>query len=96
MGGIQLPKKYINRLLFDILLKKTKRIFARDHETVDELKNYGYQNGEFFMDTSFFAYDRQLYKQTKTDKKYIIVNVNKNAEQFLPDIIEDVKKIYNE
>lgn len=98
MWGIQLPKKYINRLLFDILLKKTKHIFARDHETVNELKTYGYQDVEFFMDTSFFAYDRKSYHQTKktATKKYILVNVNKNAEHFLPEIIGDIKKVYNE
>ena len=54
MGGIQLPKKIFNRFLFTRILKRTKHIFARDHETVDELKKHGYNNIEFSMDTSFF------------------------------------------
>ncbi|MEI6119194.1 MAG: hypothetical protein WCP92_08600 [bacterium] len=57
MGGIQLPKKLFNRFLFTRILKRTKHIFARDHETVHEMKTYGFDNVEFFMDTSYFAYD---------------------------------------
>lgn len=96
MGGIQLPKKYINRLLFKRILKDTKNIFARDQETVDELSGYGYKYAEFFMDTSYFAYDRKKNRQNPSDKRYIIVNLNKNAEKFLPDIIQEVKKLYNQ
>lgn len=96
MWGIQLPKKRINRLLFRYILKRTKRIFARDHETVDELKKYGYHNVEFFMDTSYFAYDRKKKKYEESEKKYVVINLNKNAEQFLPKIIQDVKKLYNQ
>jgi len=98
MGWIQIPKKTINRLLFTILLKKTKRIFARDYETIEELKTYGFDNGEFFMDTSFFAYNRKAVKTNTTEtfqQKYIVVNINKNAEKFLPEIIQEVKNYYN-
>lgn len=100
MGGIQIPKKIFNRLLFTCILKRTKHIFARDNETVHALKTYGYHNVEFFMDTSFFAYPRKKIKNEKwimnNWRKYIIVNLNKNAEQFLPEIIQDVKKLYNQ
>lgn len=101
MGGIQVPKKRFNRFFFKILLKKTKRIFARDHDTVHELKTYWYENVEFFMDTSYFAYDRKSFHHLSTSiaqdtKKYIIINLNKNAEQFLPEIIQDVKRLYNQ
>jgi len=98
MGGIQLPKKFINRILFKKLLKRTKRIFARDHETVHELQTYGYKNVEFFMDTSFFAYNRKALRDYKTEtfqQKFIVVNINKNAEKFLSEIIHDVKTYYN-
>jgi len=112
MGGIQRPKKIFNRFLFKRLLERTKHIFARDTETVHEFKNHGYSNVEFFMDTSFFAYNREKIK--KSDKslknlkknhwkktsdfsdKYIVINLNKNAEHFLPEIIQDVKKLYNQ
>lgn len=98
MGGIQIPKKLFNRFLFTRIIKRTKHIFARDHETVDELKKYGYKNIEFSMDTSFFAYNRKTCKQKSTaifQQKYIVVNVNKNAEKFLPEIIQEVKNYYN-
>jgi len=38
MGGIQIPKKKINIQLFKFLLKRTKKILARDKESVTELK----------------------------------------------------------
>jgi len=50
------------------------------------------------MDTSFFAYNRKSNKRIKPQtfqQKYIVVNVNKNAEQFLPEIIQEVKGYYN-
>ena len=100
MWGIQTPKKLFNRFLFKIILKRTKHIFARDHETIHELKKYGFDNVEFFMDTSFFAYPRKKIQNSKfriqNSRKYIVINLNKNAEQFLPEIIQDVKKIYNQ
>ena len=95
MGGIQFPKKIFNRFLFKKILKRTKRIFARDHETIHELKKYGYNNIEFFMDTSYFAYDRKK-RYGESERKYIVINLNKNAEKFFPEIIQDVKKLYNQ
>ena len=98
MGGIQVQKNLFNRFLFTRILKRTKHIFARDHETVDELQAYGYTKVEFFMDTSFFAYNRKSLKNIKAttyQQKYIIININKNAEKFLPELIQDVKNYYN-
>ncbi len=94
MGWIQIPKKIYNRFLFKKLLKRTKHIFARDQETVDEIKKYGFNNIEFFMDTSYFSYDWKKRKKTTSDKKYIVINLNKNGEKFLPKIIEDVQHRY--
>lgn len=96
MWGIQLPKKIFNRFLFTRILKRTKHIFARDHETVHDMKRYGFDKVEFFMDTSYFAYDWKKKKSSEWERKYIIINLNKNAEKFLPEIIQDVKKLYNQ
>lgn len=97
MGGIQIPKRSFNRYLFKILLKRTKHIFARDVDTVHDLQNYGYQQVDFFMDTSYFAYDRKKWRHSQPStyqQKFIIININKNAEKFLPEIIQDVKGYY--
>lgn len=67
-------------------------------DTVDEMKAHGFENVEFFMDTSYFAYPRKRVKGDEVENysKYIVINLNKNAERFLPEIIQDVKKIYNQ
>lgn len=59
------------------------------------------------MDTAYYAYDWTSFqkapavtkmgrprKKSLAPQKYIVVNLNKNAEQFLPTIIQDVKKYY--
>lgn len=46
------------------------------------------------MDTSYFAYDRKKRRYGKSDKKYIVINLNKNAKKFLHEIIEEVKHRY--
>ena len=89
MWWIQVPRKNINKSLFKLLLNKTKKIFARDFQSVHELKEFGFDNVEFFMDTAYFAYDRNKIK--RDPQKYIIVNVNKNGERFFDVIFQDVK-----
>jgi polysaccharide pyruvyl transferase WcaK-like protein len=100
MWGIQIPKKRKNKRLFRFLLKRTKKIFARDEESVHELKTFWYDNAEFFMDTSFFAYDRKTLRHWNTEtlkhSKYIIVNLNYNAQKFLPEILQDIQKYYHQ
>lgn len=96
MWWIQVPSKNINKSLFKILLSKTKKIFARDFESVNELKEIGFENAEFFMDTAYFAYDRKKvqnaeFRVQSWSNKYIIVNVNKNGEKFFDKIFQDVK-----
>ncbi len=123
MGWIQIPKKRINKWLFTIILKRTKKIFARDHESVSELKAYGFEQVEFFMDTSYFAYDWGKLKwapsqvenpqhrnilqkafqfihnithhapvvENTESQKYIVVNLNKNGEKFVDDILADIQ-----
>lgn len=91
MWGIQIPKKKSNLFLFKKLLKWTNYIYARDFETVENLKQFGYYNIDFFMDTAYFARDWQSnHEIKKTNKPYIIVNVNKNGERFLDEMKQDI------
>jgi len=89
MWGIQIPKKNQNKRLFDFLLKKIDTIWARDEETVNNLKIYGFKNASFFMDTAFYAYDWTSSIQ-KTHEKYIVVNLNKNWAHFVEELIDDI------
>ena len=91
MWGIQVPKQKKNKRLFNYLMKKVDYVYARDLESVYELKKYWFENAEFFMDTSYFAYDWKTVNEKNIRQKYIVVNVNKNGEQFLDDIIKDVQ-----
>jgi hypothetical protein len=40
MGGIQIPQKKINQMLFRWLLSQTEGVFARDPESVEALKDF--------------------------------------------------------
>ncbi len=92
MWWIQVPKKDRNKKLFDYLMKRVKYVYARDLESVYELKKYGFEGAEFFMDTSYFAFDWKRLEQDKLKRwRYIVINVNKNGEDFLDDIIKDIK-----
>jgi hypothetical protein len=68
MGGIQVPKKWYNKKLFDYLMKRVKYVYARDLESVYELKKYGFEDAEFFMDTSYFAFNWQELENKKLKK----------------------------
>jgi len=96
MGGIQVPQKEKNKRLFRYLLNKVDYVYARDLESVYELKKYGFENAEFFMDTSYFAYDWKSVNEKNVRQKYIVVNINKNWEHFLDDIIHDVQYYLHE
>ena len=93
MGGIQIPKKKWNLILFRWLLSKTKGIFARDEESVQELKALGYQKAEFFMDTSYFAYPRKEIKKIPQETKTVLINLNKNGEQFFEELIKECETL---
>ena len=46
------------------------------------------------MDTSYFAYDWSkitIDKGSGMEKPYIIVNLNKNAESFFDELVQDIK-----
>lgn len=95
MWWVQIPQKHLNKLLFKWTLKHTNAIYCRDFDGVKSLKEYWFKNVEFFMDTSFFV--RENWKQylKKSDKKYIIININKNWKMFMNDLITETKKYVN-
>lgn len=88
MGGIQVPKKQKNLILFRWLLRRTKAIFARDEESVQALQDFGFKKAEFFMDTSFFAYPWSKVEKTQQTKT-VLINLNKNGEQFFEDLVRE-------
>ncbi|MEI6426052.1 MAG: polysaccharide pyruvyl transferase family protein [Candidatus Absconditabacteria bacterium] len=89
MGGIQIPQKKQNTILFDFLLKQCSSIWARDEESVKELTKYGYKSASFFMDTAFYSYTWPKY--TGKSDKSIIINLNKHGAHFIDTLIEDMK-----
>ena len=90
MGGIQVPTKRINKVLFRRILRHTKQIFARDKEEIPAVQTFGFPRVSFFMDTSYFAVDnRKKFKHTSA-QKYIIININSKGLQFLPDICKEI------
>jgi len=91
MWGIQVPKKRINKMLFNLILKRTNKIYCRDFEWVSELKKYWFENAEFFMDTSYFVRDDWKKYLHKDGKKYFVININKNGKQFMDDLKKEVK-----
>ena len=81
-----------NKVLFRAILHATTKIFARDLHEVENIQHYGFEDIEFFMDTSYFAIDdRKKYKK-EAKQNYVIVNINRNGRLFMEDFIEDVKK----
>ena len=75
------------------MLKYTTACYLRDFDAVDEIVPY-VQNCEFFMDTSYFAYEWNtvsLDVEKKIEKPYVVVNLNKNAEQFFDELAQDIK-----
>lgn len=95
--GIQVPKKLRNKLAFNILLKNTNKIYVRDYGLENETKLK--DKLEFFPDTSIFVYDdidlvNYTWNYETEEKKYIIVNVNKKADNFFEKIKEIVDEYY--
>ena len=93
MWGVQIPKNEKKKTQLLSLLKNTTACYLRDFEAVDEIKPY-IKNCEFFMDTSYFAYDWKnisLNDKKNIEKPYIVVNLNKNAEKFFDELVKDIK-----
>ena len=91
MGGIQIPKKWWNKLLFKRLLSRAIKIFSRDFESIVCFQEYGYKNVEFFMDTSYFVKENWKKYKHKSDQQYIVVNLNSKGERFFDDLVQSCK-----
>lgn len=93
MWWVQKPKNKFKQQLLNFLLFFTSKCYLRDYEAVEEI--WKISNCEFFMDTSFFSYEwNNVKKNDKEDerKPYIVVNINKNAENFYEDLVKDIKE----
>ena len=93
MWWVQIPKNFKKKRQLLSLLKCTTACYLRDFEAVDEIAPY-VTNCEFAMDTSYFAYEWDkvlLDTDKKVGKPYIIVNLNKNAEQFFDELVQDIR-----
>ena len=76
------------------LLSKTEHIYARDLESVENLKNFWYKNVSFFMDTSRFAYQREsIQKNCTKENKIALINLNKNWEKFFEDLLIECENL---
>ena len=79
--------------MFRSLLKYTTACYLRDFDAVNELKPY-VDKCEFFMDTSYFAYDWNnvsVDNESQIKENYVVVNLNKNAEWFFDELVKDIK-----
>ena len=93
MWGAQIPKNEKKKWQLLSLLNYTTACYLRDFEAVDEIKPY-VKHCEFFMDTSYFAYEWDkvsLDEKKQIEKPYVVVNLNKNAEQFFDELVDDIK-----
>ena len=93
MWWVQIPKFKRKRKSLRSLLKYATICYLRDFEAIKELSPY-VDKCEFFMDTSYFAYDWNkvfLDREKKIGKPYVVVNLNKNAESFFDEMVEDIK-----
>lgn len=94
MWWVQIPKFKRKRKLLRSLLKYTTACYLRDFDAVKELSPYT-EKCDFFMDTSYFAYNWNyvsLNKEKITKKPYVVVNLNKNAEGFFDELVQDIKR----
>ena len=93
MWWVQIPKSLHKRKQLLSLLKYVTVCYLRDFEAVNEIKPY-VKKCEFFMDTSYFAYEWNkvsVDEEKKIEKPYVVVNLNKNAEQFFDELVKDIK-----
>ena len=93
MWWVQIPKNNHKKSQLLSLLKSTTACYLRDFEAVDEIKPY-VKECKFFMDTSYFAYEWNnvsVDEEKKVEKPYVVVNLNKNAEKFFDELVDDIK-----
>ena len=90
MWGVQVPKNLKNKRKLLSLLNNTTKCYLRDFNAVSEISPY-VRECNFFIDTSYFAYDWGGVLAKKSDKSYIVINLNKNGERFFGELVEDIK-----
>jgi len=98
---IQIPKKIWNKLIFKLFLWKAEKIYTRDYDLVWKIDKV-----EFFPDTSLYVMlwskkyivDEKNYKWLNNTEKqdWIVVNINKKAEKFFPEIENIVENFYRQ
>lgn len=90
---MQIPKNDKKKSQLLSLLKSTTACYLRDFDAVEEIKQF-VKNCEFFMDTSYFAYEWNkvsVCEEKEIEKPYVVVNLNKNAEKFFDELVQDIK-----
>ena len=93
MWWVQVPRFKRKRKSLRSLLKYATCCYLRDFDAVKEISPYT-NKCEFFMDTSYFAYEWNkvsLDGEKKIEKPYVVVNLNKNAESFFDELVKDIK-----
>lgn len=98
MWWAQIPQDSNRKKILDSLLKSSTACYFRDFQAVEEIQSITNKSCEFFMDTSFFAYDWSgvsTEEKKKREKPYVVINLNKNAEKFFDELVQDIK-IYAE
>lgn len=94
---MQIPKNEKKKKQLLSLLNYTTACYLRDFEAMEEIKSY-VKKCEFFMDTSYFAYEWDKVSsdgKNEIEKPYVVVNLNKNAEQFFEELVQDIKSYSN-
>lgn len=96
MWWIHVPNSKFQLVCLKWFLKKASYLYLRDFQSVDEVKKLWFQNTDFFMDTSYFAYDWAGVKENQYKNPYIVVNVcdQKFADDIIADINSYVQKWY--
>ena len=93
MWWVQIPKNSHKKKQLISLLNFTTACYLRDFDAVKEIKPY-VKKCKIFMDTSYFVYEWNkvvLNKNNEINKPYIVVNLNKNAEKFFDELVQDIK-----
>ncbi|MDD2537582.1 MAG: polysaccharide pyruvyl transferase family protein [Candidatus Absconditabacteria bacterium] len=96
MGGIQIPKRKKNKRLLRLLLKQSNHNYLRDFQAVEEVKEFGFPQTSFFMDTSYFAYPRDKVHSLENTTTTLEIKKNsiKKIDSSFLKIIER-KEVYS-
>lgn len=97
MGGIQQPKRFFDKVCFNLVCKSADAFYLRDKESVQLIKSiFPHKKVSLFIDSSYFVAESillQYDKITKKEKQIAIFNTTPLSSN-LPIIIEKIKE-YN-